>query len=389
MLLEEMGVIGLPCQSASVGAFVHSEVANERMQKVLAEEARAIIPLPMRNQMENLAKNLRMSVMFITPEVARQILENCNGRNYRNMSEASKVRYAKVMKTLAWLIGPALFFDDEGFLLDGQTRLGAVVLSDVGQCFLVIEGLPKESTKAFDNGHLRSKLETLKWLLKKENPNSAQLSKIIDNAPIGLIPPILVAIKGGMEDSGYINNAELERVIIKYRSVIGFMLDIFFPKDESGKRSGREDGITRAHTVAVFCRAYLKHQNNPAMLTRVREAAEGMAGNFGSVKQNPSIAGFEKLRNWLVKNGGFSGGTANRVIHLLVANCLQQYLNGETTTFKEPKWKRVAKVGGGEKRKLEVEKSLRNFKDPFEVEVDIAVVDMPKAKRGRPAKKKK
>jgi len=82
-------------------------------------------------------------VQRIDPVVAREILR-CH-QNYRPLSEHRRFAYANLMIENHWGLS-ILLFDSEGVLLDGQTRLKAVVDTERPQWFACLHGWPAEET---------------------------------------------------------------------------------------------------------------------------------------------------------------------------------------------------------------------------------------------------
>lgn len=101
------------------------------------------------------------SIENITPAVAEQYLSK-NTKN-RNLKEHAIKKYARDMEAGRWLMtGEAIKFDTEGFLLDGQNRLHAVIRSGSTIQSTVIRGLEPESMKVMDIVQPRSGADSLK-----------------------------------------------------------------------------------------------------------------------------------------------------------------------------------------------------------------------------------
>ena len=81
-----------------------------------------------------------------------------------------------------WLFdGQPIRFDSDGFLLDGQHRLNAIVKSGTSQKFLIIKGLQNETFKVMDTGKNRNGSDALSILGIKYSADIASACRIILN----------------------------------------------------------------------------------------------------------------------------------------------------------------------------------------------------------------
>lgn len=80
----------------------------------------------------------------------------------RNLNTKVVKRYARSIERDGWLItGEAIKFGENGQLLDGQHRLGGVVLADRSIIVLVVKGLPLEAQVVMDTGRPRAASDVL------------------------------------------------------------------------------------------------------------------------------------------------------------------------------------------------------------------------------------
>jgi len=96
--------------------------------------------------------------MEITPAMAAEFLRR-NERNPRkDMLDEKRVKaYAKAIKDGQWLLHhQGIAFDAEGFLIDGQHRLSAVVLAGIAVVMNVTHGVPVVSVGEIDRGIRRN-----------------------------------------------------------------------------------------------------------------------------------------------------------------------------------------------------------------------------------------
>lgn len=94
--------------------------------------------------------------MKVTPEIAADWLENRNTQAQRRLSEYIAKKYAEIMAAGRWLLThQGVAFDSDGFLIDGQHRLRAVVLSGVTVEMFVTPDCDAATFAVLDNGHKR------------------------------------------------------------------------------------------------------------------------------------------------------------------------------------------------------------------------------------------
>lgn len=97
----------------------------------------------------------------VTPAMARKWL-TCNRDNNRRPKTAKVTAYARDMRAGRWLLtGEPIKFDTDGFLMDGQNRLLAVIEADVPVEFSVMEGLDPAAMLVMDSGASRSFADAL------------------------------------------------------------------------------------------------------------------------------------------------------------------------------------------------------------------------------------
>lgn len=107
-----------------------------------------------------LYKNVRVSIVRVTPDVARKWLER-NKRN-RNLNKKHRQFLTSVMKAGDYMLnGETVIFDTDGILMDGQHRLYAVIQSETAQDLLVVRGIAPEAFDTLDGGRARTTGEVL------------------------------------------------------------------------------------------------------------------------------------------------------------------------------------------------------------------------------------
>ena len=125
-------------------------------------------------------------VLWITPELAHEVLEKRNNNN-RDARPAKIKRFAGHLTDAAWVLsGDTIKFGTNGELLDGQNRLRAIVLSGVPMKTHVVFAIDPVAFKSLDTGTVRTGGDTFKvarvpnaeiagkatrWLMIFESPN--------------------------------------------------------------------------------------------------------------------------------------------------------------------------------------------------------------------------
>lgn len=114
----------------------------------------------------------------VTPALAARWLE-LNKAN-RIPSKAKIRRFAAAMKGKRWTVtGETIKFSSGGRLLDGQSRLMALVQAGVNAVLEIRSGLPEEAQKSMDIGELRKGTHTLEMMGEKYPTVLAPALKLI------------------------------------------------------------------------------------------------------------------------------------------------------------------------------------------------------------------
>ncbi len=104
---------------------------------------------------------MKIDIVMITPKMAADMLK-MNTRN-RPLSKGRVTTIKRAIENGEWkLNGDAIRFSTTGVLLDGQTRLSAIVESDRAVESLVVTGLPDDVFGTIDiNGSARTAADVL------------------------------------------------------------------------------------------------------------------------------------------------------------------------------------------------------------------------------------
>lgn len=100
--------------------------------------------------------NVVTDVVLITPQMAKTCLLK-NNKNNRKLNEIRVLTYANLMKAGLWkLTHQGIAFDYNGELIDGQTRLNAIVRANVSVRMMVSKGFPPEHIIVMDTNQPKS-----------------------------------------------------------------------------------------------------------------------------------------------------------------------------------------------------------------------------------------
>lgn len=102
--------------------------------------------------------NIKSSVETVTPQVADKILTDSKDQvKNRNVADCHVEWLSDQMKAGKWRTnGEPIILDDEGFLLDGQHRLYAVVMSGATIETVVTRGVDRSTFATIDTGSART-----------------------------------------------------------------------------------------------------------------------------------------------------------------------------------------------------------------------------------------
>lgn len=98
--------------------------------------------------------NLSIKTAIIGPVEASALLTG--HKNYRKLSPSRADAYARAMSRGEWKLSTIIIGED-GELVDGATRLNAVIKAGKRICFAIIDGWPIDSVVALDNGQSRTR----------------------------------------------------------------------------------------------------------------------------------------------------------------------------------------------------------------------------------------
>lgn len=124
-----------------------------------------------------------LTVEWITPEVAKRIIEHDNIDNRRIRPKVVQ-QYARDMERGVWHRKPvAICFDREGKLGNGQHTLSAIIESGIAQELLVAKNVPREAIAAMDIGLRRSITDVSKFIGMEIRSREAAVARVMEFGP--------------------------------------------------------------------------------------------------------------------------------------------------------------------------------------------------------------
>ena len=140
-------------------------------------------PIKEIQQMLNTSNKVDTRIITVTPQMAQAIL-NHHAPN-RPVSHHSVGKYASDMTSGRWVYnGQNIIFDDDGYLIDGQHRLRAVIQSGASVRMGVTMGISRNTFDTIDTGRVRSNSDLMGMLGSKDNRMAALIVKggyLLDN----------------------------------------------------------------------------------------------------------------------------------------------------------------------------------------------------------------
>lgn len=277
----------------------HQTVNGSRNNPVVVTPAGLGIKVPWQPYNHGFFTERRTVSIFITPEIAEEVLRTRAGNN-RKLRKDHVKRLAADMACGAFRqTHQGIAFRANGLLCDGFHRLNAIADSGVGVWVTVTFGMTDEDALVIDTGRPRTVAD--EDLFSTGHPPATgvyQTSRAMDNGFAGK-----QKIRSHREDREFAN---------LHREAITFALE----RLPFGKR-----GIGRAAVVAVVARAY--YTVDHFRLSRFCEVLRTSMANPGTSEESVI-----NLRDFLKESAG-GGGEMFQVSYRKTERALWAFLNGE------------------------------------------------------------
>lgn len=217
--------------------------------------------------------------MKITPEVAADWLENRNLAANRSLSEHVAVKYAKAMKEGRWLFThQGIAFDTEGWLIDGQHRLRAVVLSRATVEMFVVPDCDGATFAVLDGGYKRQAAHLIHAPGSRVVAATARILAIVTGESVG------IRVQDGIYDT-QLPTDEVIRVAELWPE-----LGELYPAVDACYRSGR---VNRPMHLAVLAQAMRTRHRS-----KMSDWFDGLTEGAGLAANDPRLL----LRNRFIRD---------------------------------------------------------------------------------------
>lgn len=230
-----------------------------------------------------IAPELKTEIVTVTPEKASEWLKN--NLSNRSPSKQTVSMFARDMTEDRWqgLNGEPLIFTGNGFLLDGQHRLLAIVKSGVSVRCLVVRGVSMEAFSTIDSGRSRTSADALKISGK---PNSKVLSTTASM--------VLNYNSGDLSLRTRRSPGEVLKVV---EELPGIALSVAYACDPPLNRATSKSNV-------AFCH-YVFSQQSP---TKARNFLEEFKTGVSLDQESPAVLLRHRLYSAKERKGGFRLG---------------------------------------------------------------------------------
>lgn len=247
-------------------------------------------------------------VVRVTPEMAADWLENRNLESNRRLSEQIALKYASEITDGRWMVThQGIAFDREGFLIDGQHRLRAIVLADQAVELFVVPNCDAKTFAVLDSGFKRTAAHLV----------HAPHAQVIASAAryLYVVADDRRRLAGGV----YTNKAttfETLEVVDAWPELVALA-----PVARSCYQTSK---IAAATHLAVLAQAARSHHAG-----RIEDWAEGIRSGLFATSTDPRLA----LRNRWVREARFlNSGNGRTVAYRLIVRAWNAYVEGRQIT---------------------------------------------------------
>jgi len=244
---------------------------------------------------------MRCGLFLMTYEMAAYILEHLNHPNNRNKKIHRIEVYKADMLAKMWLVcHQGIAFSDEGWLIDGQNRLQAIVDAKVNVPMLVFFDVPKEAMRILDSGVPRNLFDAVR------------VGGDLDITPRHIPTAKRMIMSIGAHLNG-ISGQHVLDFLDEHREAIDFAVHAF---------ASPEPQITVAAVHGVVARAFYT-QNLDRLSKFCVQLRTGMPEN---PEEDQAAIG---LRNLLKREGCNNGGQATASAYRKIERCLVAFMAKE------------------------------------------------------------
>lgn len=241
--------------------------------------------------LREIKNSMKLRVVLMTPTVAQALLDKNHPRN-RTPKPGRISMYANDIINDRWqLTHEAVAVDEDGYLIDGQNRLAAIIQANKAAPILLITGVPCKAMLAVDQGLSR----TVADIAKVYDESKPSMTAWVGVAR-AMIYGTKVSLASDKSKSRRASAQEVLEFIRTHEAAIAFAMELTHLNTRF---------VTQAGVRAVIARAFYGPKTTHE---RIREFANVLTtGLMGSTKKDSAAV---RLRNWLTDS--FSEGTRKR-----------------------------------------------------------------------------
>jgi hypothetical protein len=261
--------------------------------------------------MRDIPHKMKFRCVMMTPAAAAGLLSYNHPNNRKPKGSRIATYTSDIVNGLWQLTYEGVAIDEDGWLINGQNRLNAIIDAGKAAPILLITGVPRKAMLAVDQGISRSVADVARI--------AGETHKDM-NTWVGVARAMMYGTK--VPSSGVrASHQEVLAFIKAHENAISFAVDTLPNKA----------GISQAPVRATIARAFYLPKTKH---TRLKEFCNVLTtGLMGHVELDKSAI---KLRNWLTDN--FSGGSRKRhsgmrapstVVYGKTQSALRAFLNNE------------------------------------------------------------
>jgi hypothetical protein len=248
---------------------------------------------------------IQSAVIPISPAIAAQLLTK-NFSTNRKLSPSAIARYASEMVKGEWGVGAGISFSEDGYLVDGQHRLNAVIKAGVEVPFLVTTGVPSDSYRTYDQSMTRTAAHLLTI------GGGIGEVKIITKAHVSILRSAMeMVLSSGSHNSPLRTPSAIKQLFPYLIDGIAFALE-------------NHQGVTHSAILAVVARAYYSrpHDKLIRFLELVGEPGLACSTSETYASRLPGL-----LREKGINSSG--GWAARSLLSSFTQTALLKFLAGE------------------------------------------------------------
>jgi len=194
---------------------------------------------------------METKVILITPELAKKWLDK-NVKNNRPVMKNTVKCYARLMKSGGWnLTHQGIAFDEEGYLIDGQHRLHAIIEANI----------PVEMNVTYNVHHTPGEAFTIDMGRKRTYANIAVMSGIDDPVYRHMGAYVSAYIRWKIPGSRKADPAEILAYIERHYGDIKTIFYAINPQNHGGAQASKIPAIVGAALISALYRG----ENNDAI----------------------------------------------------------------------------------------------------------------------------